>query len=114
MQTEKTLIHHLQSIGEGDIDGILSDYTEDAILITPDGTLRGHDEIRPLFEKFVSDILPVGSDFEISQQIIEGEVAYIVWSAESPGYKIPIGTDTFVIRDGKIVVQTFAAQIEAK
>ena len=113
-QTEKTLLHHLQAIGEGDVDAILSDFTEDAVLITPDGVLRGHGEIRTLFEKLVSDVLPPGSTFEMLQQVIEGEIAYIVWSAESPGYKIPLGTDTLVIRDGKIMVQTFAAQMEAK
>ena len=112
-QTEKTLLHHLQAFGEGDIDAILSDYAEDAVLISPDGLLRGHGEIRPLFEK-LGDMLPPGSSFELLQQIIEGEVVYIVWSAESSGYNIPLGTDTFIIRDGKIVTQTLAAQIEAK
>lgn len=113
-QTEETLLHHLQAIGEGDIDAVLSDFTEDAVLITADGLLKGHGEIRSLFEKLLSNVLPPGSAFEMLQQITEGEIAYIAWSAESPSYKIPLGTDTFIIRDGKIVVQTLAAQIEAK
>ena len=108
------LMHHLQAIGEGDIDAIMADYAEDAVLFTPTGALRGHDEIRPLFEAMVADILPPGSTFEMLQQIIEGEIAYIVWSAESANYKMPLGTDTFIIRDGKIQTQTFAAQMEAK
>jgi len=48
------------------------------------------------------------------QQLVEGEIAYIVWSAESQRYRIPLATDTYVIRDGKIVAQTFAARLEPK
>ncbi len=113
-QTEKTLLHHLQAFAEGDVDAVMSDYTEDSVLISPDGSMKGLDEIRQLFEKFLAEIVPPGSAFEMLQQVIEGEVAYIFWSAESSNYNIPLGTDTFVIRDGKIVIQTFAGQIEAK
>jgi hypothetical protein len=58
--------------------------------------------------------LPPGSPIEMSEQIVEDDIAYIVWSAESKKLKIPFGTDTFVMRDGKIVAQTFAAQVEKK
>ena len=113
-QTEKTLLHHLQAFGEGDVDAVMSDYTEDSVVITPDGSLKGPGEIRPLFEKFLREVIPPGSAFEMLQQVIEGEVAYIFWSAESPKYNIPLGTDTLIIRDGKIAIQTFAGQIEPK
>jgi hypothetical protein len=84
------------------------------VLFTPNGALHGHDEIRALFEAMVAGVLPPGSSFEMLQQIIEGEIAYIVWSAESASYNMPLGTDTFIIRDGKIQTQTFAAQMEVK
>ncbi|MCZ6677043.1 MAG: nuclear transport factor 2 family protein [Candidatus Poribacteria bacterium] len=113
-QTEATLVHHLQSFGTGDVDEIMKDYTENSVLITPDGALRGLDEIRPLFEKLTGEILPPGSDFEMLQQVIEGEIAYIAWNAESANYNIPLGTDTFLIRDGKILTQTFAGQVLPK
>ena len=110
-QTEATLKHHLQAIGEGNVDEILADYTEESILCTPDSTLRGPSEIRQMFEKFFSEMLPPGSQFNMIRQYIYGDVAFIVWSAESKNFKFPIGTDTFIIRDGKIVTQTFAAHI---
>jgi hypothetical protein len=80
---------------------------------TPEGTRRGSGEIRTLFESLVAD-LPPGSTFEVSQQIIEGEIAYVVWSAESGKLKIPFATDTLIVRDGKIIAQTVAAQMETK
>jgi hypothetical protein len=45
---------------------------------------------------------------------VEGQVAYIVWSAESERYRVPLATDTFLIRGGQIAVQTFAGRIEEK
>ena len=32
-------------------------------------------------------------------------MAYVTWKAESPYYSVPYGTDTFFIKDGKIVEQ---------
>ena len=46
--------------------------------------------------------------FRLLHQEVTGEIAYIVW--ESPKYA-PLGTDTFRIRDGKILTQTFAAHM---
>lgn len=112
-RTEETLQKHLQAFGSGDVDAVMADYDETAVLIMPDGPLHGTAEIRSGFESLLAD-LPPGSTLEISKQIVEGEIAYIVWSGESEKVKIPFATDTFVVRDGKIVAQTFSAQMEKK
>jgi len=112
-QTEETLNNHIYAFAQGDVTAIMADYAEDALFFTPDGVLRGKAEIRPLFERLLADF-PPGSEVELRQQLIEGETAYVVWSGESEQLKIPFATDTLLIRDGKIVVQTFAAQIEVK
>ena len=112
--TEETFLHHAQALGEGDVDEVMVDYAEDAVVFTPDGVLHGHDEIRPFFERSVTEVLPPGTDFRMLQNVIEGEIVYIVWSAESVNYHIPFRTDTFVVRDGQIVLQTFAALMEPK
>ena len=54
------------------------------------------------------------ASFEMQCEEVVGEIAYIVWSCETGTHSLPVGTDTFVIRDGKIVAQTFAGQISAK
>ncbi|MCB9078813.1 MAG: methyltransferase domain-containing protein [Anaerolineaceae bacterium] len=111
--TEEVLNSHIYAFSQGDVDALMADYAEEAIFLTPEGLLRGKAEIRGLFKQLLADF-PPGSDVEIAQQIIDEEVAYVVWSGESPRLKIPLATDTLLIRDGKIVIQTFAAQIEAK
>jgi hypothetical protein len=37
-----------------------------------------------------------------------------LWTAETPDNRYDLVTDTFVVRDGKIVVQSFAAKILPK
>ena len=105
--TQAVLQHHLQAFGEG-IDSIMSDYTENSVLITPDATYRGLNEIRDFFTAFVAG-LPAGiwDAFRMKRQEVTGDVAYIVWEALP---WIALGTDTFVVREGKIAFQTYASQ----
>jgi ketosteroid isomerase-like protein len=107
--TEKTLAvlgHHMQALLGGDLEAIVADYAEESILFTPDGPLRGLEGVRAFFAGILETTPPeMMAAFEMVRQDGEGEVAYIVWHA--PGF-IPLGTDTFIVRDGKIVVQSFA------
>jgi len=112
-RTEEILMNHLQAFAQGDVTALLADYAEEAVFFTPEGVRHGQAEIRQLFEQLLVDFSP-GSSVEITQQIIDGEVAYLVWHGESTQLKIPFATDTLLVRNGKIVVQTFAAQIETK
>ncbi len=45
---------------------------------------------------------------------IEGDVAYIVWHATCASANVPLATDTWIVRDGKIATQTLAAWIDPK
>jgi ketosteroid isomerase-like protein len=113
-ETADILDHQNLAFLKGDVDEIMKDFSEQAILFTPDGVLEGIDNIRKFYTDVTSNILPPGSDFKISSQEVRGQTAYIVWSAESENYRFPLGTDTFFIKDGKIIAQTFAAKIEPK
>ncbi len=114
MTTERTLAHHLESLENDDLDAVMSDYSESSVVLTPDGPLRGLEAIRSLFGKIIKDMLPPGSEVEMLRRDIEDEIAYTVWRGSSANFNFLIGTDTFVIRYGKIVYQTFAAQIQPK
>lgn len=54
----------------GDLDGILSDYAEDAVFITPKGVLRGKDGVRQGFVKLLDD-LP-SAEWELPSQRTDG------------------------------------------
>jgi ketosteroid isomerase-like protein len=112
--TQAVVNHHLERFAALDLQGILADYAPDAVMIVPTGVLRGVREISPLFENLVAEFAKPGATFDLQQQVIEGEVAYIRWSAETSDNTYQLGTDTFLVRHGKITVQTFAFKAAPK
>jgi ketosteroid isomerase-like protein len=106
--------HHLKCFGENDLDGILADYSPDAILFMPGGLLKGPDAIKPVFQAIFSEFAKPGSSFAMQQRTVEGDYAYILWSAETADNSYQAATDTFVVRNGKIVAQSFAAKLIPK
>lgn len=110
VSTKDVLNNHLQCFAAGDLEGILSDYAPGAVLFTPDGPLRGPDAIRPLFETMLAEFGKPGAAFRMEQQFVEGDYAYILWTAETAENRYEMATDTFVMRDGKIAVQSFASK----
>ena len=111
--TQSVLDHHLQCFGSGDLDGIMSDFSSDAALLLPDGALRG-DNIRDFFTAAFAEFSKPGTTMEMKQLLVHGDCAFIVWTAETPDNRYESANDTFVVRDGKIVVQTFAAKVTPK
>ena len=108
--TNDVLKNHLKCFGEGDLEGILSDYAPGAVLFTADGPLRGQDAIRSLFTAMLAEFSKPGAAFSMKQQFVEGDDAYILWTAQTANNVYELGTDTFFVRDGKIAVQSFAAK----
>jgi ketosteroid isomerase-like protein len=109
--TKQVVDHHLGAFSKRDIDGILSDYAPDAVLVTANGPLRGVGQIRPLFESMVAEFEKPGATFQLATKFYDGEFAFIVWSAQTANSVYEIGTDTFFVRDGKIAFQSFAGKI---
>ena len=112
--TQDVLDHHLEALLAGDVEEVMADYDDSSVLATQDATLRGRTALREFFVGAVTELLPPGSEIEVTTQVVDGEHAYIVWHGESEKYRLTFGTDTFVVRDGKIVFQSFAGQIEPK
>ena len=114
LSTSDVLDRHLNSFAKYDLAGILADYSSDAVLFTPAGPLRGPAEIKPLFQALVSEFAKPGSSFNVQHRSIEGDHGYILWTAETADNSYEFATDTFVVRNGKIVAQSFAAKIKRK
>jgi ketosteroid isomerase-like protein len=104
--------HHAETLIAGDIDGVVSDYADDAIFITPDGVLHGKDGVRKGFEKLLGE-LP-NAEWDVPTQIFEGDLLFIEWSAKSEGAYADDGIDTFVFRDGEIRAQTVRYTLQRK
>jgi ketosteroid isomerase-like protein len=115
MDTKAVLDHHLAAFSAGSVDEILKDYTDDTALITPDAVIKGREAIHAAYSTMFSGLFKPGTyDFTMDAVHVEGDVAYIAWRASCATAEVALGTDTFVVRNSKIVVQTFAAKIDPK
>jgi ketosteroid isomerase-like protein len=112
--TSDVLDRHLRSFAERDIEGVLADYSSDAVLFSPAGPLKGTGAIKPFFQTLVAEFRKPGSSFTMLHRSIDGDHAYILWTAETADSLYEFATDTFVVRDGKIVAQSFAAKTRPK
>jgi len=113
--TRQVLDHHLQALGSGHIDEIMDDYTGGSVLIVADATIKGLEGIRAAFEGFLAGLFKPGTyEFALDTLRVDGEVGYIIWHAKCESANVVFGTDTFIVKDGKIAVQTFAAKIEPR
>ena len=112
--TKNVVDHHIKAFGEGDLNGILSDYDPMAILFTPNGPLEGVDAIGQLFKGLLEEFAKPVSSFKLTLQSIKGDYGYILWTAETADNIYDLVTDTFFVQDGKIIAQSFAAKIFPK
>lgn len=107
-KTNEILTHHLTAFGDNNLDEIMKDYTEQSEVLTIDGSQKGLERIRNFFaEMFIT--IPTGSEFEMKQLTVTGNVAHIVWASKSNVAEIPLGSDTFVLVNDKIMVHTVVA-----
>jgi ketosteroid isomerase-like protein len=101
--TEEVLDHHMAQLAAGDVAAIMQDYAQEAVLINGPEPRAGIEAIEAFFASAVGK---GGVVLTEDLRVIEGDYAYITWHSDS----IPFGTDTFVVRDGKIVCQTVAVK----
>jgi len=115
MDTQAVLDHHLAAFGAGDADEIAKDYTDESVLITPEGVVNGRAAIHTTFQEIFAGVFAPGTyEFSMDLMHVAGHSAYIVWHAQCATVDIVLGTDTFVVQDGKIAVQTYALKVEPR
>jgi ketosteroid isomerase-like protein len=105
--TETVVRNHLQAfLEQRGITAILNDYDERARFFSEAKVYQGKQEIHGFFVDFIGS-LPAGAYdiFSLRSLRVDGNIVYITWSI---GSDVPLGTDTFVVDNGKIVSQTFA------
>lgn len=112
--TKQVVDRHLKCFSEHDLDGVLADYAPDAVLFVPGEPVRGTDAMKAFFRALIAEFAKPGAMFSVQQQCFQGDYGYILWSAETADNSYEAATDTFVVQNGKIVAQSFAAKITPK
>ena len=112
--TQTVLDHHWETFVNNDLEGVMEDYSEESVLITPDATYRGLEEIRQNFINAFKAFPVKKGKLTLHQSEVVDDVGYILWEADVPIFHLVYATDTFIIRNGKIIRQTFAGVSEPK
>ena len=108
--TEEVYRAHVASFTSGNLDALMADYADDAVIHTQNGVVRGASDIRDLFTGLLQ-IIPPGTELIIDTESIENDVVFVVWHVDDGPIPLPFVTDTHIIRDGKIAVQTVAVHL---
>jgi ketosteroid isomerase-like protein len=100
---EEVFAHHGQALGAEDLEDIVADYSDDAILVVQKKVYRGKDGARQVFSQLLNDVPQ--AQWEVDTAFAD-DVLYLEWKAAGGGRKVEDGIDTFVFQDGMIRVQT--------
>ena len=79
-------------------------FSKDVVILSSYGVHRGHKGVLDMAE-LLEDQLP-GAEFRYDKTLIEGNAAFLEWSARTSKGKVEDGVDSFFIDKGKIVAQT--------
>lgn len=102
--TEEVLDDHPRCRSAGDIERDLErNYATDVVILSSTRAAEGHDAAR-WFHAILRNHVP--GDFEFPVKHIRGPYAFIEWRAREPGRSDEDGADSFVIENGRIVLQT--------
>jgi hypothetical protein len=106
------IMHHLGSFQNHDLEAVVSDYTNESVFITQEATYTGPEEIKAFFTNLMVHFPKQKSSFELDKMIVVDTMGYIVWHANTPSLEVSLGTDTFILKAGKIHQQTFCGQMK--
>jgi ketosteroid isomerase-like protein len=109
--TKTVVDRHLKAFVERNLEGTLADYAADAVLFTPFAAIKGVESLRGVFAQIFAEFGKPGAVFTLTMETVEGDYAYIIWTGETADNVYEMASDTFVVRDGKIVAQSFAGKI---
>lgn len=106
---EEVFAHHGESLGAENLEEILADYSEDAVLIVQGTVYRGREGAREVFTQLLSDVPQAQWSLNT---VFADDVLYLEWKATGGGRKVEDGIDTFVFADGMIRVQTVVYHVQ--
>ncbi len=95
---------HLRSRKEQRIEDDLTNFAPDVVVLCARGIYRGYAGLRRLWQD-IDEQIPAGR-FSYGHPVAEGEAAMLEWQARGDGTLVEDGVDSYLVRDGRIVVQT--------
>ena len=103
--TQALMARNEAAFGRGDLEAVVANYAEDAVLVRPGKVFRGRSEIRAMFAEVFDHFAGL-----IPQQqtvTVAGRLALLTWTATSPSGRVVHGVDSFVVEGDQIVAQSY-------
>jgi hypothetical protein len=110
--SRNVLMRHLGFFLDNDLKCLLSDYTNESVLITQEAIHTGPAEIKIFFEGLMKHFPKKKSNLQLDKLEVCDELVFIVWHATTPSVHVRFGSDTFIIKEDKIRQQTFVGHLE--
>jgi hypothetical protein len=107
---EQVLASHFENLATGNYEAERCNYAADAVVISDGGVTTGVDDIVATLQGFGA--LFGGQVPQVNEEIIVSildnrtHMARTLFSISTPCIDIPDGTDTYIIRNGRIQAQT--------
>jgi len=108
----KVLDHHVANMKTGNLEGVLSDYAPDAVVVTPPGLANASGvfvgaDTRKLFSVLTDkDHVPGNKTMQTRYESAGPETTLMYWVQFKGTPKEVSGHDVFVVRGGKVVFQS--------
>ena len=108
----KVIDHHLANMKSGNVDGVLSDYAPDAVVVTPAGMISPSGvfvgaDTRKLFSVLAGPkSVPGNKTMQTKYTNLGADTERMDWVQFKGTPQEISGYDVFVVRGGKIVFQT--------
>jgi ketosteroid isomerase-like protein len=102
--TEQVFQAHVSAVQSGDVQQVMADYADDAIVMTVDGAFVGKAAIRSFFIKELSSH-PI-KKASIGSIRVQDDTMLVEWSAETDVDRLPQAVDTYIIQGDKITRHT--------
>jgi ketosteroid isomerase-like protein len=108
----KVLDHHVANMRAGNLEGVLSDYAPDAVVVVPQGLANASGvfvgaDTRKLFSVLTDkDHLPGTKSMQTRYESAGPDTTLMYWVQFKGTPKEVSGHDVFVVRGGKVVFQS--------
>jgi ketosteroid isomerase-like protein len=103
---------HVAAFTSGNLDAVLNDFGEHAVVITPDGVFEGPEQIRALYGGLLAEFGTIdrgdSPGLTLDALHVRHDMIFITWHAESMHKVFPFGTDTFLCQGDRFERQTIA------
>src|SRR5260370_32873808 len=109
--TKDVLNHHLKAFEQGDLNGVLSDYGPGRRLFHKGGAAQGRRRDQALVRGLDRRVWETRGNIQHAAPSDRRRLRLYFMDSKDADNVYELSTDTFVVREGKIVCQSFTAKI---